>query len=279
VSASSRPWTFLLAPVDQGIRNVGGRPGACQAPEHLWAGLQTEDMVPESARVREVEVDNTDDSLETDLDRLSQAVADELADDRLPIVLGGDHGTTFATVRGAVRELVDVGVAYLDVHLDVRAFEPRHTSGSSFRRLIEEGWVEPEHVRALGIQTPENPEEASGDKAPFTELRAWAREQGLVVEGLDEVRQRPAWALGQALSPGVEWCLSLDVDALDARWAPGVSAPGSPRFTLEEACRAAEAARGGYRVLDVVEYSPPLDEDERTLDSCLQLLAAALGEA
>jgi arginase family enzyme len=31
-------------------------------------------------------------------------------------------------------------------------------------------------------------------------------------------------------------------------------------------------------VLDIVEFAPPLDEDERTLASCVELLEAALPE-
>lgn len=277
MTASRDPWTFLLAPIDQGVRNVGGRDGARQAPAELWAALQDAGMVPEHARVREVEVTNAADSLEADLDALSEAVEGELEDERLPIVLGGDHGTTFATVRGAARALGDVGVAYLDVHLDVRGYEPVHTSGSSFRRLVEEGWVRPGHVRPVGVREPEDPEHASGDKAPFVELERWAEEQGLVLASLDEVREDPAAAMRRALAPEVPWCLSLDVDALDERWAPGVSAPGGDRLTLEQACQAARAARSSYRVLDVVEYAPRFDEDERTRESCLSLLEAALG--
>jgi arginase family enzyme len=146
--------TYVLAPIDQGVRNVGGRDGTREGPQRLLAALEEAGLVPKTARVREPAIDNEPASLEADLEALSTAVCEELEADRLPVVLGGDHGTTYATVRGAARALTDVGVAYLDVHLDVRAFEPEHTSGSSFRRLIEEGWVDAEHARPLGPRTP-----------------------------------------------------------------------------------------------------------------------------
>jgi len=50
-------------------------------------------------------------------------------------------------------------------------------------------------------------------------------------------------------------------------------------LSLAEARKALQAARGRYRVLDIVEYAPPLDEDDRTLGSCVELLEAALPAA
>lgn len=273
--ADPRP-SFVLAPIDQGIRNVGGREGAREGPERLLAALEDEGLAAK-ARVRRPAIDNEPGTLEDDLARLSDAVEAELEDGRLPVVLGGDHGTTFATVRGAARALDEVGVTYLDVHLDVRGFQPDHTSGSSFRRLVEEGWVEAEHVHPVGIEEPEDPHAASGTKASFAELQRWATEHGIEPTPLARVRDHPEPSVQQALADGPAWCFSIDADAVDRRWAPGVSAPGEDRLSLDEARRAAAAARGRFAVLDIVEYSPPLDEDDRTLDTCVQLLAAALG--
>lgn len=271
--------TYVLAPIDQGVRNVGGRDGTREGPQRLLAALEEAGLVPKTARVREPAIDNEPASLEADLEALSTAVCEELEADRLPVVLGGDHGTTYATVRGAARALADVGVAYLDVHLDVRAFEPEHTSGSSFRRLIEEGWVDAEHACPLGIQEPEDPHRSSGTKASFAELAAWADEQGIRRASLDAMRQRGAELVEQTLTGDPAWCLSIDTDALAERFAPGVSAPGEDRLSLAEARKALQAARGRYRVLDIVEYAPPLDEDDRTLGSCVELLEAALPAA
>lgn len=276
MSSTPRPWTFVLAPLDQAVRNVGGREGASQAPRRLLAALEEADLVPDEAQVQTPPVENTAESLEADLEEVSGAVEAALEEGRLPIVLGGDHGTTYATVRGAAWALGDPGVVYLDAHLDVRDFRPAHTSGSSFRRLVEEEWVQPGRVRPLGVVEPETAEQSSGDKAPFAELQRWAHEQGIEARSMDELRKRPEATVREALAGGPPWCFSIDADVLDERWAPGVSAPGSGRLSLEQARRAAGAARGRYRVLDVVEYAPPLDEGDRTLASCVELLAAAL---
>lgn len=271
------PITFVLAPIDQGVRNVGGRPGAAEGPETLLAGLREAGVLPGGSRVRRVEVEGTESSLEADLDRLSEAVETVLREDRFPIVLGGDHGTSYATVRGASRVLEGLGVAYLDVHFDMRPYEPRHTSGSSFRRLIEEGWVRADRVLPVGIQDPGSPE--AREQAGYEQLRAWADDHGVPwVPFEDALRRGPADLLRAEMDEG-PWCFSLDTDALDARWAPGVSAPGEGRFSLDQAAGALGAGLEKARVLDVVEYAPSLDEEDRTRESLVQLLGSVLDGA
>lgn len=268
------PFSFVLAPIDQGVRNVGGRDGAREGPERLLAGLEDARVLPADADVRRVDAENTASSLERDLDRLSAVVTDVLDDGRRPFVLGGDHGTTFATVRGATRSLEAPGVAYLDVHLDMRPYEPSHTSGSSFRRLLEEGWVEPERVRPLGIEVPGTDEDRQ--RADFDDLEGWAREHRVEWIPLDRVREQGAGAALEAALGQGSWCFSLDTDVIDERWAPGVSAPGSGRLTPDQARDALTVAVERAAVLDVVEYAPRLDEDERTLETLVDLIGSAL---
>lgn len=266
--------SFVLAPIDQGVRNVGGRDGAREGPERLLVGLEDAGVVPDDADVRGVEVENTASSLEDDLDRLSAVVTDVLNDGRRPFVLGGDHGTTFATVRGATRSLEAPGVAYLDVHLDMRPYEPAYTSGSSFRRLLEEGWVEPERVRPLGIEVPETDEDRK--RTDFDELEQWASDHRVEWTALDRVREQGAGAALEAALGSGSWCFSLDTDVIDERWAPGVSAPGSGRLTPDEARAALTVAVERAAVLDVVEYAPRLDEGERTLETLVDVIGSAL---
>jgi len=264
------PVTLVLAPIDQGVRNLGGRDGAREGPADLFAALREADRVPPTARVRRIDVGNEPGTLEAGLDALSAAVGDELADGRTPIVFGGDHGTTYATVRGAARALGEVGVCYLDVHLDLRPFEPEHTSGSSFRRLVDEGHVDASRVRPMGIEVPGEAD------AGFEELAAYADEAGVAWVELDEARRRgPGELAREAMAEGT-WCASFDVDALDRAHAPGVSAPGADRFALEEARAFLEAAVEQASVLDVAEYAPRHDEDGRTRATLVDLVGGVL---
>lgn len=267
--------TLVLAPLDQGVHNVGGRPGAAQGPDRLHAALETRGLLPAGTVTWPLELVNEPGALEADLDRLAQAVETVLTRDGFPLVLGGDHGTTYATVRGAAGALDRVSVTYLDVHLDMRPYAPVHTSGSSFRRLVEEGHVAPGDVHPLGIQRPEDPKAL--ERSGFDELAAWAQDTGVSWRSMAELREAGlTGTVLQALAGPAQACLSFDVDCLSDTLAPGVSAPGPDRFELEEVIDAVAAASDRCKVFDVVEYAPPLDEGQRTLESVTRVLGTLL---
>lgn len=272
----ARPVTFILAPIDQGTRNLGGREGSAEGPYALFDAVDQAGLVPPGADQLEVGAVNTEASLEADLELLSAAVAYTLANERFPLVLGGDHGTSYATARSMARAGIGTpGVAYLDVHLDVRDHTPVHTSGSSFHRLVAEGLVRPDRVRPLGIVRPTDP--AALERSRFDELAAWADEQGVPWHSLADVRDAgPGEAVAEAMADEGPWLLSFDTDCLDETLAPGVSAPGSGRFTLDEAIAAVAAGAPRASAFDVVEFVPRLDPDGRTVESLLAIVEAFL---
>ena len=270
------PITWVLAPLDQGTRNLGGRPGGAAAPHALYDELAERGALPEDGEVTVVPVGNQAETLEADLDALCEVVAGVLERGRMPVVLGGDHGTTYATARGLHRARGRIDrLAYLDVHFDLRPYEPAHTSGSSFRRLVDEGLVAPGDLRPLGIVRPTD--RAALKRSSFDELASWAEERSIPWRSLDQVRGSGAAAsIQEALGRQGARLFSFDVDVLDEQWAPGVSAPGTGRLSLEEAIEGVRAAAPLCSVFDVVEMVPRLDEEGRTLASVCAVIEAFL---
>ena len=74
--------------------------------------------------------------------------------------------------------------------------------------------------------------------------------------------------------------LSLDMDSLDPREAPGVGTPEPGGLTYREAHLLMEtiAATGKLRSLDVVEINPILDARNRTAELAVELVASVLGQ-
>jgi arginase len=74
--------------------------------------------------------------------------------------------------------------------------------------------------------------------------------------------------------------LSLDVDALDPLYAPGVGTPVPGGLSYREAHLACElvAASGRLLAMDLVEVNPVLDEHNRTAQVAVDLVLSALGK-
>lgn len=246
---------LLGVPDDMGVTLNHGRPGAREGPRAFREALcRYGAAVPMGQgdgrlaypRVYPRVVDIGDVMPGTTLaethNRVTETVRAIIGHGLFPVVIGGGHDLTFPVVRGAAGAHGPLRGVYFDAHLDVR---PEPGSGMSFRALLEAG-----HARELtlfGVDPLVNTREhfeyfaSRGGRLDAFEPAAW-----------------PATLEKQFVS--------LDLDALDASFAPGVSAmnpsgmpPGRVGDYLEAAGRCPSVA-----VLDIMELSPPHDEHGRT---------------
>lgn len=255
-------------PSDEGVRRNGGRPGAAAAPAAIRAALARLTPDAEDPARFTVLLERTLDGgdipvigdLEEDQRRLGAALAPLLAAGVVPIVLGGGHETSFGHFLGYVEAGQRVRIANLDAHPDVRPLrEGRAHSGSPFRQALEHpsglcagytvAGLLPHSVAAAHLEWLE---EHGGEWS-------WARD-------LTPERIRGLYA-GVPAEPDVPVLASFDLDAIDAAWAPGVSAPAAGGLEPGRWLRAAYAAGRSPPVasLDLVEANPALDPDGRTV--------------
>jgi formiminoglutamase len=186
-----------------------------------------------------------------------EAAARELHAAGLVVIgIGGGHDLSLPSLRAYSRHLGQpLGGINLDAHLDVRE---RVGSGMPFRRLIEGGELDPAAFVELGLGRFAN------ERADFEWLSARGAEllladtvlaQGLPCEAL----------LTRALGRGAAF-VSIDLDGIDAAFAPGVSARNPLGLRVEHASALAEAAGAspGVGHFDLMELCPPHDVDART---------------
>lgn len=179
--------------------------------------------------------------------------------------IGGGHDLTFPMVR-ALSQVVEgaVGGINVDAHLDVRA---EVGSGMPYRYLIEGGHVDAARFVEYGI----------GRFVCRGDHLAWLHERGGTVVTADEalgdrmtVEQAFATALPRHIEGGREVVrdgfVSIDLDAIDAGSAPGVSALNPMGLPVSLVARIAERAgrHPGVRHFDLMELSPPHDVEGRT---------------
>lgn len=256
---------------DEGVRRNKGREGAAEGPTALRAALASlADPGVALADMGDVVV--ADGDLEAGQARLGAVVAAVLAAGALPVVLGGGHEVAFGTYLGWAPAAASGrwGILNLDAHLDLRD-APVATSGTPFRQAAR---AEQAAGRALRYAIVGS-SRAGNTRTLFDAADA------LSVARLDDDACDAASVrrfVARFLADVDRVHLTIDLDALPAAVAPGVSAPAGFGIGLD-AVRAAVTTVVRARklaVLEVAELCPRLDVDARTARTAARLVDEAV---
>jgi arginase len=212
-------------------------------------------------------------------------VAEARADGHLPLVLGGDHSVAIGTLGGMARAAgTGGGVLWIDAHGDLNRPETSPTGnvhgmplaaalGAAGPGFETDAWPTPTIVRAVlvGVRSLDDGE------------RALIAEAGVRVFTMTDVdRHGVERVLDQALEflVGTKFLhVSVDLDAVDPTFAPGVGTPVRGGLSYREAHLALElvAESGRLDSLELVELNPILDRENETGLLAVELAASALG--
>ncbi|WP_255190854.1 arginase [Natronobeatus ordinarius] len=222
--------------------------------------------------------------------RLREQVAESLSAGEFPLVLGGDHSIAIGTMGGSSRE-ADLGVIWFDAHADLNTPQTSpsgNVHGMPLAATLGRGlfgeleWahaprVREEAVAYVGLRSIDERERdliKESDMTAFTMADIDERGITAVVEDALEVATRD--------TDGVH--VSLDLDWVDPKTAPGVGTPVRGGATYREAHAALERVSkhderdGIVRSMDVVEVNPILDEKNETAKLAAGLTASAFGK-
>ncbi len=248
-------------PTDEGVRRNGGRTGAAAGPGAIRQALHR--MTPDAERPAEfmrvvgVTTDIGDAPvtgiLEANQEGLAALLAPHLAAGRFVIVLGGGHETAYGHFLGYVAAGLAPEILNWDAHTDVRELrDGLGHSGSPFRQALEH--PTPSRRYTVGALQPQS---VAADHLAYVRARGEAHFR-------HELTAATERAMYDAL--GAPALVSFDLDAVDAAYAPGVSAPAAgglgARAWLSLAWRAGRTE--AVTSCDVVELNPAFDRDGQT---------------
>jgi len=209
--------------------------------------------------------------------RIEEAARTVFAAGARPIFLGGDHGCTGSVIRGlaSARPGLRLGLITVDAHLDVREYadEASLSSGTPFRRALETEILGGERVAMIGIRRFAN----------SRHYLDWAAGERICLFPVEELSRQGVFAtataaLDAATADADALYLSIDMDAADAAYAPGVSASGIGGITAREMIELVSVVATHPKLIgaDVMELSPPYDHDSRTAKLAARLLLELL---
>jgi arginase len=204
------------------------------------------------------------------------------------IVLGGDHSLNLGAVSGASVALNgSIGMIYLDAHGDMNTEETTlsgNIHGMHVASLM--GFGTKRLTQVHGPQTKlkkENLLHIGGSDWDQAELDLIKREHLLAFSLVDLLSQNLAPLLTMITDIGKRipniW-VSLDLDVIDRIYAPGAGMPNAKGLTYREIAVIAEHIGTACNVvgIDVVEYNPLQDEQNKTAELGIELIAKFLGK-
>lgn len=263
-------------PDDLGVRLNNGRPGAAEGPSAFRTALARYGTAWDAESELELDVSVFDvgdvvpsagedaAALHRTHSRVTETLLAVHATGMIPVCIGGGHDLTFPAVRALSMSRGDMhgplGGINVDAHLDVRETVG---SGMAFRALIEGGFIDPRKFTVVG----------AGLFANTREHCEWLTSRGARVLGVEGVmeygvsetdtftRSMRKAAIGSSTRLGVGF-VSIDMDSMDASFAPGVSAMNPMGLSVRQVEQIARDAgeHPAVRHFDLMELSPPNDK-------------------
>jgi arginase len=218
---------------------------------------------------------------------LAQRVQAVVAAGAFPLVLGGDHSIAIGSISGVAYQR-RVGVIWVDAHADFNT--PETTPSGNIHGMtvaVLTGHGHPSLVNLLsnGPAIRETDVAMVGIRDIDPLEREALHASGIHVFTMHDIDRRGlATVMDEAIarvSADTDHIhLSLDLDALDPKEAPGVGTPVLGGLSYREAHLAMEMVSESTRLLslDVVEVNPILDRSNITAALAVQFAASALGK-
>jgi agmatinase len=183
---------------------------------------------------------------------ITNIVMQLLAQGAIPIVIGGDHGTTIPVLR-AYETVEDLCVVQIDAHLDWVDERDGVKDGfsSPMRRASEMPWVS--SVVQIGLRGQGSARQKEADDAA-------ACSKSLLIKA-EELHEQGVSNILKCIPDARYYYLTVDADGLDPSIAPGVAYPtpgGVTYYQLFNLMRGL-AAKGKLTGMDFVEVVPEYD--------------------
>ncbi|KUO94655.1 arginase [Ferroacidibacillus organovorans] len=221
-------------------------------------------------------------------ENLSAIVRRVTEDGHLPIILGGDHSIAIGSLAGMAQTSQNYGVIWFDAHGDMNTADTTPSGNIHGMPLaISLGYGDPSLVTLCAVAPKVDAKNVVlvGIRSIDPEEGKLIREAGIRCYTMAEIDRRGmAEVMTEAIQIATDGTdgvhLSLDLDALDPMFAPGVGTPVNGGVTYREGHLAMEmlAASGALVSVDVVEVNPILDDGNRTAQMAVELLESLFGK-
>lgn len=195
------------------------------------------------------------------LERIGEKAAQILADNKIPVMLGGEHLVTLGAVRAVAKKYPDLHILHFDAHTDLR--DDYLGENLSHATVLRRCWdiLGDGRIFQFGIR--------SGDKPEFM----WA------AQGHTAMRKFDLHGFHETVEKlkGKPLYVTIDLDVLDPSAFPGTGTPEAGGVTFMELLGAILSLKAANVVAcDINELSPPYDLSGTSTATALKVLRELL---
>jgi agmatinase len=195
---------------------------------------------------------------------LYQLIFDLVSDNKIPIIIGGDHSITTVALQAIGNALGEIGLLYFDAHPDFVS-STRNYYGSILTDSTQS--LDFKKSMLIGIRAAE-PEEMEN-----------AAKVGLEIITPMDIAEAGVLKIAERLKSRMsdKKYVSIDLDCLDPAFAPGVSVPTPGGLSSVDLIYLLKQAVGsGIVGIDIVELSPDFDVNNITAYLAARILLESL---
>ncbi len=192
--------------------------------------------------------------------KIEDRVFEILEKGAVPVALGGDHSISYPIIKAFARRYQALDVLHFDAHPDLyeELYGDRYSHACPFARILEEGYVT--NLIQVGVRavTGQHRELAQKYGAKMIEMKDF-------VPNIKLDFVHPLY-------------ISIDMDALDPAFAPGVSHHEPGGLTTRQVIDMIHSLKVQIVGLDIVELNPDRDFCAITADAAVKIIMEILGK-
>lgn len=215
--------------------------------------------------------------------KLYQAILEKVKDGYFPITIGGDHSVAVASALASAKVHDNIGIIWLDAHTDYNTFDTT-VSGNihglplaaitgyknqELRYFHDGNIIQPSKAVVVGARSIDDWEK---DNIKYSGITVFTTED-IKEKGVEKILEE-AFKIAGDRTKGIH--ISYDLDLIDPEVAPGVSIPEFDGIKEQEAMQINEFIMKHLDQVvsyDLVEFNPLRDEDRKTEQIAINLLA------
>ena len=245
---------FVGYDTEDGILRDEGVVGAAEGADAIRKGLSE---LPSIKNLKIYDYGNLEKKiLEEAQEEYSEKIADIYSKGLFPIGLGGGHDIVYGAYKGIRKAFPDkkIGIISFDAHLDIKSYDERMTSETSFKKILDED--KNVEYAITGFQRLEN----------SRSLIRNADEKGVLVLEEEYPEEFTISSLKSFVKKMDIVYVTICMDVFDGSAAPGVSFPTVLGMDSKKGRRILRALMETKKVvcLDFAEINPRYDVANRT---------------